>query len=187
MALTDNKDIYKIFKECGLMMIGNNSNYNSYSLPEKNDLIKNSAGDFDNLTEERKLILILGFLSRENHFRILDWEFFFINPDIFTVNEKMMLGSILVTFKIHYKDNELRFSNNGQSNNFVKELAKNKEFIKVIFSKDTQLKAIFLSPEKIELYIKTHIIKLIGKKITDLGLYEKIGVDLPKLILEGLK
>jgi phosphotransferase system IIB component len=189
MVYINNKNIYKIFEECGLMMIGDNANYNNYLLPEKKDLIStfNSESDFENFTEEYKLDTILSFLSKQNHFRIIDWQFFFTNPDIFTVNEKMMLGSILISFKIHYKNNELRFTSNRESNNFVKELAKNKEFIKVIFSKDTQLKAIFLPSEQVEHNIKKELVRLIGKKITELGVYEKIRVELPKLILKDLK
>jgi hypothetical protein len=187
MQYTNDNKINKLFEECGIMMIGDNGDYN-FLLPEKKDLISafNSESEFENFTEEYKLDIILSFLSKKNHFRIIDWKFFFANPNIFTVNEKMMLGSILTSFKIHYGKNELRFTSNRGSNNFVKELAKNKEFIKFIFSKDTQLKAIFLPSEQVERNIKKELVRLIGKKITELGVYEKIN-ELPKLILKDLK
>ena len=188
---TKDKNIDEMLKECGLTLIGNNAYSDSYLLPEKNDLIHlaETEIEYENYDEDLKIKSAIIFLSIHNQFKIINWQFFFTNPCNFNVKEQIVLESIFKSFGIYYENKKFRFSNSVLSDQYIDELAKKKEFVMKLskeFSKEFQLKSIFLPAEQISLRIKTEMVKLIGGKIVDLGIIKKIEVELPKLIFKKI-
>jgi hypothetical protein len=184
MKYTKDIRISNMFEKCGMMLKSNDDFYDNHTLPEKNDLMFITEPEYENADAASKLETINKFLFEKNHFRIIDWKFFFANSEIGYNNEKEMLGKVIGSLRIYYENNVLRFSNHFEADNYINELAKNKEFMK-IFSKEFQVKATFLSVD--QMMLKKEIITLIGDKIKSLDFFKKIEVELPNLILKDLK
>jgi hypothetical protein len=90
--------------------------------------------------------------------------------------------------RIYYteNDNALRIYNRHPSDDYIREIAINNKFIKM-FSKEFQAKAIFMSFDKLTINIYKEVEKSILNKIVELGIFNKLEVELPKLILKDLK
>ena len=191
----NDKRIREMFEDCGLMFKGKDASNHNHLLPERKDLMYAYATvsglelEYKNADEDFKLKTIKKFLSKNNCFKIIDWKFFFTNPNIIDMYEQKMLKIIFNSIVINCNDNTVSFVFYSEFDDYIRDLTKNKDFINVIskeFSKEFQVKTIFLPDEQISLSLIAEIVNLIGEKITELGVLEKFEVELPKLILNDL-
>jgi hypothetical protein len=100
-------------------------------------------------------------------------------------NDSSILYSIFDSVRFSYIDDLLDLSFYNLSSKLFLNLSQSKIFMEQ-FTKSEQVKYIFSNDEKIINQIECNVVYLILNKINDLGIKNKLDVDLPKLILENL-
>jgi hypothetical protein len=179
-----NVNATNIFENCGLKILENKSLIDNYDLIELKDLLI-SYPDFEICSEETKIEIIKTHIYAENHFRIIDWEFFLPNLIINQLEEKALMN-ILYSYRIFYIGGRFKFVTNNLGNQQLEKTLNNKDFVKN-FSKELQMKAVFSTDKEVWKQIKKEIIQMITIKLIRLNFKEKINVILPKLILDSFE
>jgi hypothetical protein len=176
--------ITEMFKCFSIKIYDNNNIFGTYRLPNVNKF-KLYYPDFKYLSSENKIKIVKNFIYDNNHFRITKWNFFFPNLDINQTDEKHLIR-FLNSLEIKFINEEIKIFFLNAHLLEIEELLVNKNFLKE-FTKDFQIKSIFLTKEKTLQKIGSELIELISRKLTEKGFKAAAGNELPKLILANLE
>jgi hypothetical protein len=183
MKITLENNIESMLFRYGLRMDNVNPFAPGPKLPCYNDLV--AKEDYDKCDEDTKMKLIKEFVFEENYFRIINLELFLPNFKI-EQEENFILGNILYSIGISLENENIRFVFYKRINDKIEKLLIKKEFIKN-FSKKFQMITIFLPKEQLVSDLKIEITNLIGDKLKELRITNKINVELPKIIMGYLE
>ena len=174
-----NIKVAAIFNECGLKLVENSELMHGIDVPNEGYVV----ASYDESTDETKMKLINDYIWDRNHFQISDWKLFFPSSN-FNKFEEESIKYILELVRIIYRNEAFNYMFPGLTYKHLKLLLKNKNFIK-LFSNEIQLKAIFLTNPQLQVELRKEIIKSIIDKVNDLGIKEKMHIELPKLVLDS--
>lgn len=183
MNYTLENNIETMLMEYGIRMDNVNPFAPGPKLPNYKDLV--SEESYDKCNEDTKMKLIKEFVFKENYFRIINFKLFFPNFKI-DEEESFILEDLLYSISISLENKSIGFIYNKVINTKIVKLLNNKEFIK-FFSKEFQMSAIFSSKEQSFRDLKIEITNLIGDKLNELGIVDKINAELPILIMRNLE
>jgi hypothetical protein len=179
--------VLDMFDQYGLKMIENNSIFWFHGIPNLN-VLKNIYSIFEENSYEEKTDIIKKYLSKKNHFRITSWEFFFPYLKVNQLEEKQ-LKHFFNFFKIDLYEGNLRITFTKIMKYELMTILENKELSKKLllgFSKELQMKGIFVNNEQTRRKFKKEIVEFILSKLTNLAFEEKLEVELPNLIMKNL-
>jgi hypothetical protein len=177
-------NIDKMFSKYGVKLTGNNRLSKSINLPKESDLKALFGTFYTHTNSNSKKDLINKYVFKRNFFQILDSTSFLPDLKICNLNE-LNLNFFLDTVLIFYKDKKISCMFPSESNKYLKSQSKNKEFIKH-FSKEFQLKNIFLDPEQTFFELKQEITNIIEKRLMELGFMEIANKEFPKVVMKFL-
>jgi hypothetical protein len=176
-------NIDKMFSKSGVKLIGYNRLSKSINLPKESDL-NALFGTFHTHTNNSKKDLINKYVFRRNFFQIINSTSFLPDLKINNLNE-LNLYFFLDTALIFYKDKKISCMFPIESNKYLKTQSKNKEFLKQ-FSKDFQLKNIFIDSEQSFFELKQEITNVIEKRLMELGFMEVANEEFPNVVMKFL-
>ena len=185
MGSTLKNDVEEMFKEFGVT-IKHNMKTNEFVLPEKIDFFTHNSIPYHEWDDETKIKQICEYIRKDNHFRIANCEFFLPTLELKELDRRTIIGFfIYFHFYMNNKNNDFEVVVYPVSEDFFINLRNNGDFVKC-FSNKTQTKAIFLKHNQLYLEFEKEAKTLIKDKIIELGINERINVDLPKLIMKFL-
>jgi hypothetical protein len=179
-----NSSIEEMLKVCGVKIIQHNSLSYGVALPKKTNLYNVNETSYEDWDDETKLNKISEYISKENHFLPINWEFFFPNLNFNKLEEDSMI-SLFQSIRIFHINYKFKMIFRNLPLRFLKYLLNNKDFIKC-FSKEFQMKVILLPIERLYGDFEKEIEKIIEDKIIELGIEQKLEMDLPIIIMKNL-